>query len=668
MLFSAPAFLWGLLAVLIPVAIHLFNFRRYRKVYFSNVDRLEALRSESRRQSDVRRWLVLAARVLAIVFLVLAFAQPFIPSAGGAMHSGATVVSVYVDNTFSMESAGTGGSRLDAARDKAREVAAAYSASDRFQLLSADLGGEQMRWLSRDEFLAAVDALQPSSASPLLSEVASRQAGFMAQSGAANRHAFIVSDFQRAGVDLDRMPSDSLSLFTLVPLGGTGADNLYIDTMRLDAPAYFVGGSVSVEATLRNSGNADVDRVPIRLYVGGRERAVATVDLPSGSTAKVPLRFTIDAPGWADAYVEITDYPVTFDDRYWFTLHAGDRIAMLELDGKGPNASLRRLFASDSAVEFTASPQASFEGTLSDYDFIVLNEPQAIASGLAQQLHEWTMAGGSLLVLPPDETLPDGIGDLLSMLGAPSFDRWVKRPVRANAVDASSSLYRGVFGGTTDEMELPSVQGHYTLGAGVLQSIISLSDGGCLLGSAPCGQGRLYLLTAPLRAEWCDFASQALFVPTLYNMALYSRPLPTPAYTLGASEPIVLGGSYDPSARPPELTDGERFSVIPDLRRAGGRQLLVPHGDLPHDGIYTLADEHLAFNYDRRESQMDFMTPAEVADAVTALDGYSVVKAVEKPLTDELRQRSAGRRLWRLCIILALVALGAEIALIKMKK
>ena len=80
MLFSAPAFLWGLLAVLIPVAIHLFNFRRYRRVYFSNVDRLEALRSESRRQSDVRRWLVLAARVLAIVFLVLAFAQPFIPS------------------------------------------------------------------------------------------------------------------------------------------------------------------------------------------------------------------------------------------------------------------------------------------------------------------------------------------------------------------------------------------------------------------------------------------------------------------------------------------------------------------------------------------------------------------------------------------------------------
>ena len=83
---------------------------------------------------------------------------------------------------------------------------------------------------------------------------------------------------------------------------------------------------------------------------------------------------------------------------------------------------------------------------------------------------------------------------------------------------------------------------------------------------------------------------------------------------------------------------------------------------------YTLADEHLAFNYDRRESQMDFMEPSEVADAVGSLCGYSVAKAVDKPLTDELRQRSAGTRLWRLCILLALAALAAEIVLVKLRK
>ena len=668
MLFKYPEFLWGLLAVLIPIAIHLFNFRRYRKVYFSNVERLEALRSESRRQSEVRRWLILAARVLAVVFLVLAFAQPFIPSSEGAMHSGSTVVSVYVDNTFSMESSATGGNRLDAARDKAREVVAAYAASDRFQLLTADLSGEQMRWLSRDEFLAAVDALQPTPASPLLSEVVGRQIGFMAQSGAANRHAFVLSDFQTAAADFDRLPADTLSLVTLVPLGGNGADNLYIDTLRLDAPAYFVGGSVGVEVTIRNSGSADVERVPVKLYVAGRERAVATVDLPGGSMAKVDLRFTIDAPGWADAYVEIADYPVTFDDRYWFAIHAGDRIAMLEIDGRDANASLRRLFANDSAVAFRAVPQASFEWALADYDFVVLNEPLALSSGFAQQLHEWIAAGGSLLVVPPAESIPDGMGDLLAMLGAPSLDRWVKRTVRASAVDADASLYRGVFSGRTDDMELPTVQGHYTLGSGVMQTLIAFADGGTLLGGVSCGLGRLYLLTTPLRAEYSDFASQAIFVPTLYNMALYSHPLPPPAHRLGSTDLIALSGNYDLNGRLPELSDGDAFSVIPDLRRIAGRCMMVPHGDLPHDGIYRLAEEHLAFNYDRRESQMLFLEPSEVADAVDGLGGYSVVKTVEKPLTDELRQRSAGRRLWRLCILLALAALASEIALVKIRK
>ena len=80
MLFSHPAMLWGLLAVLVPIIIHLFNFRRYRKVYFSNVDALSELQSENRRRSDVRRWLVLACRILAVAMLVLAASRRCAPA------------------------------------------------------------------------------------------------------------------------------------------------------------------------------------------------------------------------------------------------------------------------------------------------------------------------------------------------------------------------------------------------------------------------------------------------------------------------------------------------------------------------------------------------------------------------------------------------------------
>jgi hypothetical protein len=227
-----------------------------------------------------------------------------------------------------------------------------------------------------------------------------------------------------------------------------------------------------------------------------------------------------------------------------------------------------------------------------------------------------------------------------------------------------------VFSGRSDEMEMPSVQGHYTFGRtqSIRQSVITLGDGGDLLSVTPAGEGRLYLFTVPLTAEHTDFVNQALFVPTLYNMALYSRPLPPASHMLGGTEPIALQGTYELGGRPRELTDGNGFILLPDLRRIGGRQQLVLHGELTHDGIYTLGDEHLAFNYPRRESQMDFLERREIAKAIEGRDGFALVRNVDKPLTDELRSRDGGHQLWRLCIILALVALAAEILLLKMKK
>ena len=664
MIFSNPAFLWALLAVAIPIAVHLFNFRRYKKVYFSNVDRLTELRTESRRRNDLRRWLVLLMRILAIVFLVLAFAQPVLTDGKSAVRSGQTVVSIYVDNSFSMESATTEGSQLAVACRKAGEVAANYGVGDRFQLLTADLDGSSQRWLSRDELLDAVNALRPSPASPMLSDVVRRQLDFMGQSGAANRHAYVISDFQRGGCNLDCLPADSMAVVTLVPLDGIGADNIYIDTVDFDAPAYFVGGHVAAKVTVRNSGSGDAEKVPVKLYADGRERALATVDIAAGGSATVTLHFGIERAGWVDGTVEIDDYPVTFDDSYHFSLSAGDAIDMVEIDGNVANESLKRLFDNDTVVNY--STMKRLPASLAGIDFVVLNEVKDIASGEAQMLSAWVSDGGSLMVVPQAESVEPGVGEMLAMMNAPQPLRWINHAVRANVVDRDNALYRGVFGGRDDDMEMPTAQGHYVNGGqAVRQSVITFADGSDLLSVTPYGQGRVYIFSTPLRAEWTDFVSQALFVPTLYNMALYSRPLPQVSHSLGTTTPIVLQGMYDLGVKPPELLAPDSSSVIPDIRKLGSRQVLVPHGDMTVAGIYRLADEHIAFNFPRRESVMDFLSGDEVAEAVEGKVGYSIVKNSSKPLGDELRNRDGGRRLWQLCLVLALLALAAETALLK---
>ena len=663
MLFSHPAMLWGLLAVLVPVIIHLFNFRRYRKVYFSNVDALSELQSENRRRSQVRRWLVLAARVLAVAMLALAFAGPVIPGKDTEVRSGSTVVSVYVDNTFSMEAASSDGAQLVRACDKARQLVAAYGAADRYQLLTADMSGHQMRWLSRDEFLAALDEVQPSPAVCLLSEVAARQRSFMAQSGAANRHAYIISDFQRSTSDFVELGIGSAeSEVTLVPLTGSVADNLYIDTVVLDAPAFFAGGSVGVEVSVANFGSHDAEKVPVRLYVDGRERAIATLDIPASATAKAVMPFTLENDGWHEGCVKIEDYPVTFDDDYFFAVYAGGDIGVVEV-GPSPSTALQRLFGADSTVRFVHSDRLS-QQQVRQSGLIILNGLRQLPSGDADWLAGWVEEGGSLLVVPAADAVPAELNAMLARLKAPTLDRYVARRSTATTLDYASSLFRGVFGGRSDEMEMPSAQGHWLLGAqAIRQSVITLADGSDLLTLTPAGEGRVYIFAAPL--EQTDFPQQALFVPTFYNMALYSRPAVIPCHTIGVTEPIAIRSSVsaNPELRSP---DSER-SFLPDLRSVGGRTLLVLHGKIAEAGVYSLGDERLAFNYGRRESRLDFFSASEVADAVEGMEGVSLLQPTERPLDQVLRERDGGHRLWRLCLLLALLALAAETVLLKVK-
>lgn len=668
MMFTYPAFLWGLLAVLIPVAVHLFNFRRYRKEYFSNVERLAALHTESRRQNTLRQWLVLAARVLAVVGLVLAFARPVLPTTDdNRVSMGDAVVSIYIDNSFSMESADHDGSRLETARQKAREIADAYSPGTRFQLLTNSMEGEEMRWLNRDELAEALDEVAVTPDSRMMSEVAARQGDFMrnnAPGGNGSHHAYLISDFQHTATDLEAMPTDSTVLYTLVPLAGVEADNLYIDTVLLDAPAYFTGGSVSVAVTLRNSSGRAVEKVPVKLYIDNKERALTTLDLEPEASGNATLRFSIDHAGWVDGRVEIEDYPVTFDDSYHFTLLAGEPVGIGEIDEHGSNAHLQKLFEADESVEFHS--MRHIPPTMEDYSFFILNEVSHLSSGEVQQLTEWVGDGGSLLVVPSVDDA-EGLNILLATLQAPQLNHWVKRTVRASQIDYAGSLYRGVFNGTNDEMEMPTVQGHYTLGQqqAVKQSIIGLADGGELLTLTPYGEGKVYLLSTPLTADWTDLVGQALFVPTFYNMALYSRPLPPASHTLGNGAPIVLRGNYDLERQLPELTDGGDIRFIPDLRRVGNRQVMVPHGELTTAGLYRLADEHIAFNYDRRESEMRFLSREELNQALKGRPEYTLVRNSRKPLADELRRRDGGRQLWHVCLLLTLLALAAETALLK---
>ena len=97
MQFIYPEFLFALSVLAIPIIIHLFNFRRFKKIYFTNVRFLKEIKQDTQSRSRLNHLLVLLSRLLALTFLVFAFAQPFIPAKTNKVQSGTKRVSIYVD-------------------------------------------------------------------------------------------------------------------------------------------------------------------------------------------------------------------------------------------------------------------------------------------------------------------------------------------------------------------------------------------------------------------------------------------------------------------------------------------------------------------------------------------------------------------------------------------
>ncbi|RZV65434.1 MAG: hypothetical protein EX254_05605, partial [Flavobacteriaceae bacterium] len=107
MQFKHPELLYALLLLLIPIIIHLFQLRRFKETPFTNVAFLKEVTLQTRKSSQLKKWLTLITRLLLLACAVLAFAQPFTSKSDTFNQERETVL--YLDNSFSMQAMGSKG-------------------------------------------------------------------------------------------------------------------------------------------------------------------------------------------------------------------------------------------------------------------------------------------------------------------------------------------------------------------------------------------------------------------------------------------------------------------------------------------------------------------------------------------------------------------------------
>lgn len=675
MQFLNPWILLGLAAVIIPIAVHLFNFRKYKRVWFSNVKFLKELRQQTRKQSNLLHRLILLCRILAFIFIVLAFAQPFFAAKKQKSLRQSNTVSVFIDNSFSMEAQGTRGSLLEEAKNKAAEIANAYSQDDQFQLLTNDFEGRHQRLVSREEFITMLNDIEVSSSVRSLNEIVARQNDLIQQNKNANSIVHYLSDFQRSTV-LKAVPDSGVANGYLIPLKPASTNNLFIDSCWFGNPVLQLNGHATLFVRISNVSDTRLEKIPVKLLIDNAQRSVASVDVDPGGSQEISFTFTNNKAGYIGGSIEINDFPVTYDDIYYFSYYIAPEIKVLCINEKEADPYINSVYQVDSIIRLTNITVRQIDySSLSSYKLIILNGLESFSTGLIQEIVKFAENGGHVLYIPSLEVSAESQNQLLTGLGTELLRGIDASQVKLGRINTNHPLYSEVFeqGALKSEnIDYPVINNRFmvTPSGGVSsETLLELANGEPLLGVNSVGAGRAYLFSTSLDDRSGNFVRHALFVPTMLNIAFLSEQLTPLMYYTDYMKPVSITGEYKHSDNVLKVSalDGN-YEFIPEFRQINGQNFIFTNSQVNKAGLYKIISSNkeiqlLAFNYNRNESDLNIATDQEIED-LHEKTGYDVIENTPKPLDKVINENPGERNTWKWFVIAAIISLIAEVLLL----
>ncbi len=687
--FVNPVFLFGLAAISIPIIIHLFNFRRYRKVYFTNVKFIKEIKQETKKKSKIKHLLILLFRILAVACLVFAFARPFIPVNQSLINQGATnAVSIFIDNSFSLEAESESGNLLDDAKSNAVEIASIYDPSDVFQLLTNDFESIHQHFVSRDEFLEMLEKVSLSPAVKNISDVNKRQIELFDSKPGHDKSAYIISDFQKSISDINLLENDTSINTFLIPVSAKMTNNLFIDSCWFESPVQQINSQVKLIVRIKNSSDVSYEKIPVKLLINNKQKALASFDIESGSSCEIPLTFTNYETGIQNAVLEITDYPITYDDKFYFSYSVSSQIRILCINDSKESIYLNSIYDNDSTFVFNNMPVNSIDySSFNNYNLIILNEIDDISSGLSMEIKRFVENGGSTIIIPSSDPDFANYRNFLTSLNTGVFIKKNTNSINVSDINLDHAVYSDVFENNDNSIEklpanidLPVVHSHFETKRSSQtneETLLFLQNGDNFLSVQSNGKGKVYVLASPLSFDFSNFPVHPVFVPTMYNIALLSKPSGKLYYIIGINEVIEL---YPKNTQNEKLVykikeNSSEFEIIPEYKSQNFQVRLLTHDQIKNAANYTLKKGNenimgISYNYNRKESDLDYFSKNEIQEIIdeNAYDRISLIIDDNNALSQTLEELTNGIHLWKLFIILALTFLLFEVLIIRLWK
>lgn len=684
MRFADPGFLFALVLILIPILIHFFHFKRYKTVYFSQVGFLKTIKQNSKKKRNLKQLLILFSRIFAISFLVLAFAQPYLPLNKQETKASRQLVGIYVDNSFSMKKMNSNGILLEVAKNKAVDIVNSYGPGVNFILLNNSEGNtEQQQLLAKEQAIPEIAGFTDSPNAVSLSTVVRQFQNRINQvSGQSEASLYILSDFQRYSSNLNDLDEDPNLQIYLVPFSADNNNNLVVDTCWFESPGRRLGQNEILHVNIRNISDETYQNIPVRLEINDTLKAVNSITITPQETVELELNYQNNRSGIYKGKVEIDDFPIVFDNSFYFSYEVKDKVNVLVIYNPDENSAdlLSKLFSDDDNISLTEMDANRLQlSSFNKYQCIYLLNLGNLSNGLIDALNGFSTQGGTLCIFPGENIETESYNQLYRQLHASAITGKDTSRLEMDVINYQNLLFNNVFLREDENIELPYISDSYRFQSSTNSfetRIITNNNGSSALSEYPVGLGKLYNFSFSLNTETSDFYRQALFVPVVYNIALNSYEPQTIQYTLSKNNLVEIKRT--------DVMQGSQFititneqgaeSQLPVLAERPDYIRINPGAFTSAAGFYSLSINNqlikiLSYNYDRSESLSDYYSTEELEDISSGwTTRHQVIEGDLPDFQRVIESINSGTELWKYAILLSLLFLLIEVLIIRFWK
>ena len=407
--FANPIFLWGLIAVPLPVLLHLFFRRRKAKVAFSTLQFFQQRKRYLAHRRRLREILLLLIRTLALLCLVLALSRMLFQSMPYALSAKTNAV-IVLDDTLSMDrKIGSGATAFELAAQKAQEVLDTLSEGDGAALVY--LSGRQGLAMTRKRQLVRqrLEEARVTGGTGSYSAALKQAVGYLTTEGNPNREIFVLSDFQSNQAPSKPVALDAVKGLRIyfLPVSGT-LENLSVEETKLSTRPQMVNKRLTIPYKIRNHGE-NARETEVSLTIGTETRNTVTVSVPAGQTAEGRFDYVPDRAGFFSGSVRITDRHLALDNSRTFAVNVCENIRVLLLESD-LLSRIRPFHFLKLAVD--PSEGESLNGIQTEQGFvqelapkelekhhaIVMANPQPLSVQIAALLARYMVNGGTVIV------------------------------------------------------------------------------------------------------------------------------------------------------------------------------------------------------------------------------------------------------------------------------